>query len=255
MKTKNLIFVLLAFVACLGMEAQETQYKPILTEGKKWVFQFDDLFITPPYVTWRIAEVVGDTVYCDKNAKIVKLRYAYPDEESSVAYLDNKANEDNGDFRIFWEENGIVSNEYGNLVNMNLNEGDSIMQITVRKVDVFQSPIGPLKRIFTSKPDARTPHTMIEGVGFYSTWQDPSPRPIDNSYWRLIVCYEGETLICTGEDFKDPASIEEILGNTSSENKYEYNPSQTAYDINGRVVNNPIRGSIVIQNGRKFVIK
>lgn len=251
MKTKNLIFGLIAFIACIGMEAQETQYKPILTEGKKWVFQFDDMhgFWTQFIHSQRYAEVVGDTIVDGRNAKKLYVTSRSTDSKDT----DNQ--EDGGHYRVFFEENGILSDEYGELVNMNLNVGDLMDgYIKILKVDVFQSPIGPLKRIFMSEPDAERPYSMIEGVGYYSTLQD-KVRPTDGTYWRLITCYEGETLICTGEDFKDPASIEEIFGNSSSENQYEYNPSQTAYDINGRVVNNPIRGSIVIQNGRKFVIR
>lgn len=244
MKMRNLIFVLLAFVACLGMEAQETQYKPILTEGKTWIYEFDDMhgFWTQFPHSKKIAKVAGDTIVEGKNAKKILVK-----SENSDWDADN--------YRIFFEENGILSDEYGELVNMNLNVGDLMDgYIKILKVDVFQSPIGPLKRIIMSEPGAERPYSMIEGVGYYSTLQD-NVRPVDGTYWRCVACYDGETLICTGEDFKDPASVEEILGNSSSENQYEYNASQAAYDIHGRVVKNPMMGSIVIQNGRTFVIK
>lgn len=77
-------------------------------------------------------------------------------------------------------------------------------------------------------------------------------NPIGGSFIELKECYDNGKLIFTTADFTSALREIDAENETSTES---LNPNQPMYDLMGMHVKNPVPGTVVIQNHKKFVVK
>ena len=251
MGTKNIMskYVTLAIVifALIDSSASAQEYKKMFTDGKKWVYE-ETMFAPPKHPDHEqrwIEEVVGDTVYNSKPAKIVLVKHSYVSQKYDI-------NDYNEYKYVVWEENGISYIGDKMICNMNLNRGDSFYDHEVESIDYVDTGLGKLKRIHFQDLAYRYPRVLVEGIGYSNNLMLGYDNPIGGSFIELKECYDNGKLIFTTADFTSALREIDAENETSTES---LNPNQPMYDLMGMHVKNPVPGTVVIQNRKKFVVR
>ncbi len=253
MRAKNVIMskciTILAFVifALNNSSSYSQEYKKMFTDGKKWVYE-ETMFAPPKHPDHEqrwIEEVVGDTVYNSKPAKIVLVKHSYVSQKYDINdYYEYKY--------VAWEENGISYVGDKMICNMNLTDGDSFYNHDVKSVDYVDTDLGKLKRIHFQDLVYRYPRALVEGIGYSNDMMLGYDDPIGGSFIELKECYDNGKLIFTTADFTSALREIDAEMETAPES---VDPNQMMYDIMGMQVKNPQSGALVIQNHKKYVVK
>ncbi len=267
MKAKFMI-VAMAALALLGnrnAQAQEREYKPILTEGKEWVYEYFSYHTSDNFNSKYIITVKGDTVFDGQPAKILNIVNEYVDNSDT----DNPETHRTEKTEVMMEKDGVVWNTDSLIyVDMNLNLGDEYWPYMNYEYDVnyperlpmveyedeYDTSIGKLKRIIFHENDAKS-YAMVEGIGCSDS--NLSRLGYGCSSLKMTVCRLNGEVIFTERDFRrNAAGIKGLPGDDEETFvKTGYDPSAPAYDLWGRQVKNAAKGSILIQNGRKVIVR
>lgn len=138
------------------------------------------------------------------------------------------------------------------ICNMNLNNGDSFYDLNVEYIDYVDTDLGKLKRIHFDDLVYRYPRALVEGIGYSNDLMLGYDDPIGGSFIELKECYDNGKLIFTTGDFT--SALREIdAENETATESLDFN--QPMYDSMGMQVKNPVPGTVVIQNHKKFVVK
>lgn len=268
MKAKFMISVAMAALALLGngnAQAQKREYKPVLTEGKEWVFEYYSYHASDNPNSKYTITVKGDTVFDGQPAKILNIVNEYVDNSDT----DNPATQRSEKTKVMMEKNGVVWDTDSLIyVDMNLNLGDEYWPYmnyeydenyperlpVVEYEDEYDTSIGKLKRIIFHEND-RTSYAMVEGIGCSDS--SLSLLATTCSSLKMTVCRLNGEVIFTEKDFRRNAAG--VKGLPGDEGKTfvntGYDPSAAAFDLWGRQVKNAAKGSILIQNGSKVIVR
>lgn len=251
MGTKNIMskYVTLAIVifALIDSSASAQEYKKMFTDGKKWVYE-ETMFAPPKHPDHEqrwIRTIIGDTAYNAKPAKILLVKHSYVSQKYDI-------NDYNEYKYVVWEENGISYIGDKMICNMNLNRGDSFYDHEVESIDYVDTGLGKLKRIHFQDLAYRYPRVLVEGIGYSNNLMLGYDNPIGGSFIELKECYDNGKLIFTTADFTSALREIDSENETSTES---LNPNQPMYDLMGMQVKDPVTGTVVIQNHKKFVVK
>lgn len=253
-KIRSLMLFFFTLLASVSVLAKEIEYKKVLTEGKRWEYEYDILCGSSEDVggTKYSAEVIGDTMVNSKAAKKLLVKWEIPDQEWS------KDMPKTGErVEVYIEENGKIYRQYDSgyteeYMNMNYEENWIYMWCPIVYEDYIESPMGKLKRIFLNEIDdwqgIYRPLGMIEGVGASNTYVSPGSEIINGPFYRMTAFYYNDELLFTEDDFR-------IIPSGNLELELENNIDENApyYDLMGQEVRNPVPGSIYIHQGRKIV--
>lgn len=247
--------MMLCFALLIAQQPPKTEdYLPILADGRMWVYG-DSMAGHSNYPLihdWIYKEIEKDTILDNRMCKKVSGWSTVFPERDYVQY--------------YYEESGIVYksylDEYGKPcfspdnthIDMNLKVGDDFGLGKVIKVDSINVRGVIRKRItMNSCKPTEEEAFFVEGIGASSnSYVDPGPGSItETGYIRylLSVIDENENVIFTQEDFRAPSysqtGIERIEDDTKNDDRI--------YDLFGRLVANPIQGTVYIRNSKKFV--
>lgn len=270
MKAKITISVAMAALALLGngnAQAQKREYKPILTEGKEWVYEHYSYHshgsdnINSKYTI----TVKGDTVFDGQPAKILNIVNEYVDNSDT----DNPETHRTEKTEVMMEKDGVVWDTDSLIyVDMNLNLGDEYWPYMnceydesyperlpfVEYEDEYDTSIGKLKRIIFHENE-KTSFAMVEGIGCSDS--SLSILGIGCYSYKMTSCRLNGVEIFKEKDFRRNATGLNGLSGDEGESftKSGYDPSAPAYDLWGRQVKNAAKGSILIQDGRKVIVR
>lgn len=268
MKAKIMISVAMSALALLGngnAQAQEREYKPILTEGKEWVYEYYSYNTSVNLNSKYIITVKGDTVFDGQPAKILNIVNEYVDNSDS----DNPETRRTEKNKVMMEKNGVVWDTDSLIyVDMNLNLGDEYWPYmnyeydenyperlpVVEYEDEYDTSIGKLKRIIFHENE-KTSFAMVEGIGCSDS--SLSLLATTGVSLKMTVCRLNGEVIFTEKDFRrNAAGVKGLPGDDEETSvKTGYSPSAAAFDLWGRQVKNAAKGSILIQNGRKVIVR
>ena len=264
----------------LGMQADD-ELMPVLTKGKKWICRRQSSFDYE--CTWDTLTVVKDTLMWDMNVKCVLdiyrpgryMFWQYEDEaelESQMFYLtENNGRIERIETRWEKDENGRDSLCFEKtipLMDMNMHKGDSALYFVYSECDNppcfhFYSYLtiddewkleirDVMRKVLYKRMGAWDEIDFwIEGIGFVYSWNnmvdDMFPTSGQAGY-ILMECYYGDRLIYTYGDVlaSFAAGVSSIPADST-----RVSTDGVIYDLNGRIVQRPIRGGVYIINGRK----
>lgn len=247
--------MMLCFALLIAQQPPKTEnYLPILVEGRMWVYG-DSMATNSKYPMirdWIYNKIEKDTVFDNKMCKKVSEWFTVYPEKIHVRY--------------YYEENGIVYKSYLDErgkpyfapgkphIDMNLKVGDDFGLGKVIKVDSINVRGVVRKRIsMNSCIPIEDEAFFVEGIGASSnSYFDPGPGTITETgrvRYLLSVIDENGNVIFTQEDFRAPSYSQSGVDRIEDDTK---NDDRT-YDLFGRLVVNPIQGTIYIRNGKKFV--
>ncbi len=237
-------FITLCFISSMA----QTTYKPILSNGKIWeaatINRYHNEPNEPNDTTGRFrVTVIGDTIVNDINCKKIEIVMIGSRLELATA--------------IAREENGKVwrINEDGSqtlLLDMSLTIGDQVDAGYVIAEDVICVNGTQRKRLLIdSGVDSSGEdylYYIVEGIGINKDkWIIDGGLGIanDNEYCSMTSCIEDGKVIFTSSDFGIPySSISTVKTDSSNE---------AIYDLFGRKVTTPSKGSIYIKANKKII--
>ena len=239
------------------------RYQSILKDGRKWLVS----------VKWYDSDenierfwfaVDKDTVINNTRSKKIICTNADNPEEKEVAY----AAEDNGAIYGFYLD---ISCEYDHkwikedVLKIDCEAGmdfNTMSQLKAVGVDYIPMGNSMRRRIKLEAPEYPKFGNLywVEGIGasnirgwIFIWFPKPTCLCIRNRFiwadmFNIEEVYDNDVLILTKDDFSQASGIKTIYLEKDAED-------DTAYDIFGRRVTNPQRGSVYIRAGRKFVGK
>lgn len=253
MKKVFSVFALL----CMGILAMaQSEYKPILKEGRTWLVKFT--YYGDPNDKYITYSVDNDTVIDGKTWKVVT-RSDRPKDPLLAR-----------------EENGVLTEyvmhdkRYEELMfDFNVQDGDTIYRercpfwseiygrgehepFAIAMKDVVDAKGVQYDR-FRSKNinfgNLLPQSAWVEGVGMKTNYAIMHTEMVDPSeLYTLSACYDNGVCIFEAEDFDmSPTEIAVVKASAA-------NPG-TIYDLNGNIVTTPTSRNIYIQNGKKFIAK
>lgn len=246
--------------------SENGEYRKVLTDGKMWKANLRRPSFSK-VKTYFTVTIAGDTTVYDLNAKkllVEYIEYYYLDglenpPRISKGYFYDVAAEQNG---VVWCHN--INNEFVKAMDVKLNLGDkfeiqfnkpdSLGVSQVTHIDYCDTPLGRLKRIFLNESEwwIGGHQVFVEGVGFLSDCYTQIYTDDASEIW-VTECYDNGQLIFSEKDFMiSVIGVDEISDNPKQNIKYD--PCQVTYDIFGNVIQNPIPRTVVIQNGKKFIV-
>lgn len=225
------------------------QYLPIFEDGKRWVVKWQAADI----VENRIKEVSGDTIINGNLYRILDNNY--------VRQADAKV--------YVWNES---DNQEVSLYDFDLKEGDvfcdigedRLMVVSVDTIEVCgvsrkriafipEWYIGFYKDFYNGEYNGKDPKYWIvcwvEGIGSSNSPMDYSDWYVTGPRHTMQECYfNGECIFTYDDFFTNPVSRVAVTTHPMAE-------SQAIYDLQGRRAQQPQRGGLYIQNGKKFIQK
>lgn len=267
MKILKLINYLCIFAAvgiCNNYSNAQTSYKRVLTDNKVWVYEYgsNNPLETEFYSATYTAKVVGDSLCGNMSAKKISVHL----ESLDTTDPDNPIKKQETNIKVFFEENGIIWDENGRkYFDMNQEVGqdyyprmqlgniyDDMTIFTVEYIDECESMLGSLKRI-GYHVFGNNAYSMVEGIG--TSISHLFTLYPHYSYVKMTVCYDNGKPIFYEKDFFRNQNGVQDLEYKHVENSNSYDPSKPAFDLMGNKISNPSHGSIIIQEGRKVVIR
>lgn len=263
-KLINYLCIFAIVVICNNYSNAQTSYKRVLTDNKVWVYEYGSYnpLETEFYSAKYTAKVVGDTL-CD-NMSAKKLSVCL--ESLDTTDPENPIKEQKTSIKVLFEENGIIWDEDGcKYFDLNQEVGedyypkmqmgniyDDMTIFTVEYIDECESMIGPLKRI-GYHDIGNNAFAMVEGIG-------TSINHLFNlhphyRFVKMTVCYDNGIPIFYEKDFFRNQNGVRDLEYEHAGNSNSYDPSKPAFNLMGNKIFNPSPGSIIIQDGRKVVIR
>ena len=237
-------------------------YEPILKDGRKWLVSVqwneEDDNIERYWFT-----VDKDTVINDIEAKKIICTNADNQEEKEVSY----AADDNGSLYGFWYGIGMYDYEWieEDVIRIDCEAGTDFRSgglIMVSGIDYISVGDSRRRRIMLNAPDLPELGNFywVEGFGasssrgwLFNWFPIPNCECRKSCFWGVYLAtvegvYDNDELIFTKEDFTQGLGIEYI-------NRDDEAGDDTIYDIFGRRVSSPMKGSVYISNGRKFIAR
>ena len=265
MKTEFLyIFAIVAIALGKSIMAfGQDEFMPILSEGKKWRVSAQYLQSEAPI--FYLFSVEKDTVINEKPVK--KIICIAEDETEDYESQSFYAMEREGVLTGFY----LSPDHSGNLtdfiwyeepvLDMTMDKGAVFSGLTVEKVDyITVHEVKRLRDTFVIDDSMNIgPVYWVEGIGASNSfgWMfrwipKPTGSNVMNSYsvnsaYLITVeqVFEGENIIFTKDDFRVDTGIQDL-----GVNQYL---DKAKFDIYGRSVQKPAKGSIFIQNGQKMI--
>jgi hypothetical protein len=246
---KHFLFFI-ATLFCIQANAQE--YKPMLTDGKMWVYStVADHFFHNFQSNTSIVTVCGDTIVGGKTCKKLYNRvYGEKGTELSKSY-----------YTAEYEENGKIyewdfpdhPDEFSLIIDLTMKPGDKttddILKVTSKNtIEVYGEKRNRLA--LEAVDNYGLPLVWIEGIGTsFDMYYTPKPLPTGGfTSTYLIECYDNGKLVFTRDDFTKGLITDDVT-KTSVSNK----SNDKRYDISGRKVTTLRKGEVYIQNGEKHI--
>lgn len=230
-------------------------YKPFLKEGKRWNYELEHVNVWEDmHTTENVSFIIeGDMEIGGKTYK--KMYYATSDE--TFATLENKTfyralREEGRQVYMYDETLGDVL-----LFDFGMQPGESYvigesscLELTSSRQMTFHGRELTVM-LYQLKEDAGS-ESIVESVGCRNGWdilEEFTPVATDGIYdtKRFLSCYEDGGCIFTASDFQQ-ITTDIIQPRYSVEDKNQY-------DLLGRPVTPHDKGTIYIQNGKKYVRK
>lgn len=238
---------------CINVWAQE--YKPMLTDGKMWVYATiidgEEFNVLSPSTS--VATVCGDTIVGGRTCK--KLCYRVygknPKEKALVRTY------------VLYEEEGKVyawnvagtNDGFALMLNFNMEKGDKAQNgiDEVARKDMVNAYGEERQRlVFGSGNSQDFPMIWVEGVGSsINSYFVMLPMPTGGYANRyLLECYDNGKLIFTRDDF-----IKDVPTSIAAHTASKTSGAERMYDLSGRQTSSPKRGDVYVSNGEKHVAK
>ena len=253
------ILLLISTIICLSfVSAQESDYLPLLQEGKVWNYELrymdDDFkFQTGTSTDW----VDGDTIINGQTMfKICSVDSDKGEIFKSIWYeADKKVYLYSGKGETLYLAYDF-SLEPGDDIPTDIHLSGGDWGLFVNTADTINVNDNLRKRIRFASDPASWDFCWIEGVGGPWRLNEPVGHLVsDGREYTLVSCYVGEQCIFEKTDFDaQPVTmgIQQIGNDKNSERACGI---ERIYDLTGRrITSTPARG-IYIQNGKKHVIK
>ena len=274
---KELKLLLLFFSAIivgssLYAMAEETDSPRMVKSGNKWTY--GTYYVTPDsagtYLTETVTMSFKDTVEHNKKAyRILRTEagdsLASMREDSGKVYLFVNDAKNIPDFKENFGEDAYYNEEIL-LYNFKAEEGFTLYYPYFRgdyntKIEFSWAVDAEIEKVDTIKVNSIKYIRQdlgymlnVEAVGPYSSYIYIPFRDLPTGYYFNLILleeFEDEHGKFTRKDFKRPGlGVEEIVMSENGNGK-----DSRKYDLFGRQIENPARGTIYIQGGRKFVAK
>lgn len=229
--------------------ANAQEYIPMLSEGKSWTCingHMQNSSDTENKANAKyIITVEGDTIVDGKEMAKIVWRYNDGHVYSYAAY------EENGKLYSYFKKYGDEKETLMLMYDMNWNVGDETLQGKVTTVDEIEVKGIKRKRIIVGEGEYAT--YIVEGIGADWFWYFSGVAPDHSSdkymYCQYMTeCYDNGSLIFTQADFvtEPTTAINSIKTNL-------HKCQQTIYDISGKPISIPSRGTVYIQNCKKKI--
>lgn len=228
-------------------------YLPFIEDGRSWEY-VDSLSGDDRTPDHYIEVTIGGNVNVDGNVWVKRdfewHFYNYPNANGTL-FNDYLCDKDGLLYRGTNPENlQIPSNRL--IIDMNLKEGDTFIEGEVTKVDSICVRGIVRKRIsmYTNCCKPQKTAVFVEGIGADNDSYFPD-GPISYSDNRFLskVRDKAGNVIFTQEDFHAPSYSPSGIADAMAEESKD----DEMYDIYGRRISNPERGTIYIRGGRKYV--
>lgn len=265
MRNRITLVITLAIMSICNMiviNASEN-YEPILKDGRKWLVsvQWDE---EDDNIERYWFTVDKDTVINDIEAKKIICNNADNQEEKEVSY----ATDDNGSLYGFYLYNnwkGVYEWIEEDVIRIDCEAGmdfESAGRIMASGIDYISVGDSQRRRITLNAPDFPELGNFywVEGIGASSSrgwlfkWFPIPGGPCIKSccFWAYLATveeiYDNDELIFKKEDFTQGLGIEYISRDDEARD-------DIIYDMFGRRVSSPQKGSVYISNGRKFIAR
>ena len=248
--------MMLCFALLIAQQPPKTEdYLPILVEGRIWVYgdSMAGHHRYPIIHAWIYMEIEKDTIFDNKMCKkLSEWHTTYPEK----VFVQYAYEEDNGIvYKSYLDDHGKPYFAPGKPhIDMNLKVGDDFGLGKVIKVDSINVRGVVRKRISMNSCELIEDEAFfVEGIGASSdSYFDPGPGTITETgrvRYLLSVLDENGNVIFTQEDFRAPSYSQSGVDIIEDDTKND----DRIYDLFGRLVVNPIQGTIYIRNGKKFV--
>ncbi len=251
---KKLLFLILLSITAVYSKAHDGGYKPMLTDGKMWVFNHENIIHGDRIYT---ETVCGDTVVNGLTCKKIHFKYIEPYYSYiSECYYALYEDVDNG--KIY-----EVNNSYEQPLRLRYDfklpigskipsEIDDAYELQV--IDSISVKGRTYKRLTFRRgdPGRGDEYYWVEGIGsdsyFFTMY--PYPIPTDGTTGNnMLRCYDGDELIFEAKDFKAEAISTGISTVTSTDKA----AMGKTYDLGGRAISKPRTGDVYIKDGKKYI--
>lgn len=258
---KKLLFLILLSATAVSSKAQDGGYKPMLTDGKMWVFNHENIIHGDRIYT---ETVCGDTVVngltCKKiHFKYIEPYYGYISESYYALYEDvdsGRVYEVNNNYeqplRLRYDFNLPIGSKVP--VDPYSIEPTSNYAYELQVIDSISVKGRTYKRLTFryNNPDWDIKYHWVEGIGsdsyFFTMY--PYPIPTDGTTGNnMLRCYDGDELIFEAKDFKAEAISTGISTVTSTDKA----ATGKTYDLGGRAISKPRTGDVYIKDGKKYI--
>ena len=258
---KKLLFLILLSATAVSSKAQDGGYKPMLTDGKMWVFNHENIIYGDRIYT---ETVCGDTVVNGLTCKKIHHKYIEPYYKNiSEYYYALYEDVDNGKV---YEVNNNYEQPLRLRYDFNLPIGSNVpvdpysieptdnYAYKLQVIDSISVKGRTYKRLTFRLGDADwgDEYYWVEGIGsnsyFFTMY--PYPLPTDGTTGNnMLRCYDGDELIFEAKDFKAEAISTGISTVTSTDKA----ATGKTYDLGGRAISKPRTGDVYIKDGKKYI--
>lgn len=232
----TVLVILLLGIICFSYA--EYQYKPLLEDGKKWIYYNTDPLSDETPSFNHVDSIICDTLINELNAK----KILYKGENRSSFY-----------YKV--EKDGIIytldetSMQFIPVLDFNLNLDDKISYYTVVGKDIVNIR-GIDRTVLTMSSGENSPISnwfWIEGIGSTKDYYIPEIVRPGLVYIGINECWLNGELLYREGDLESLSGIDKLYNksNTLSDNDI--------YNLMGQKVDKPSKGQIYIRGGKKIV--